>query len=430
MRQMKNSGIEWIQEIPSDWKIKKLKFLGILNSNGVDKKVVEGEKLYKSIHYVDVYRNSLKEIGDSDDYLIVSATDNKAEGCKLQKRDVLFTNSSETPDDIGHSTVIGEELDNILFGYHLMRFRPNDEINYKYEKYMFGSSYLRNWFSYRAKGITRYGVISDDFSSALIIVPPYKEQEQLAIFLDNKCNEVNKAIEIHQKHIDLLKTYKQSIITEAITKGINKNAEMKDSNISWIGKVPCHWEVGRIKNMFAIKKNLVYTEDREVLSLTQRGLKIKDITSNEGQLAVSYAGYQEVLIDDFVMNSMDLLTGYVDCSIYEGVTSPDYRVFQLNDEGSKRYYLYYFQMCYFRKLFYGFGRGVSHLGRWRLQREEFYKFPLLTPPIDEQEEIINYLDKKCEDIDKAITIKQGLIEKLNEYKNSLIYEAVTGKIEI
>ena len=153
----KESGIPCLGIVPKEWKIIRFRYLGALNAGGVDKKVVEGEPLFKSVHYMDVYRGSLQNIYNSNDYLIVSATAQKQSNCTLLRGDVLFTSSSETPEDIGHSCVVGENLDNTLFGYHLMRFRPKVDIALEFEKYLFGAYYMRKWFAYRAVGMTRFG---------------------------------------------------------------------------------------------------------------------------------------------------------------------------------------------------------------------------------------------------------------------------------
>ena len=204
---------------------------------------------------------------------------------------------------------------------------------------------------------------------------------------------------------------------------------MKDSGIEWIGKIPCHWNLLKLKFMFTIKKEIANKLGYDILSVTQSGLKVKDISNNEGQISADYSKYQLVDIDDFVMNHMDLLTGFVDCSKFKGVTSPDYRVFKFieNNRNSKRYYNYIFQSCYKNKTFYGLGQGVSNLGRWRLQTDKFMNFVLPVCSLEEQKEIAAFLDKKCTAIDSAIAKKEQLIEKLECYKKSLIYECVTGK---
>src|SRR5665647_1063111 len=184
---MKDSGIEWIGKVPEKWDVKKLKYLGNLSANGVDKKIQDEEKLFKSVHYMDVYNNSLSDIGNSEEYLVISANDSKEKECTLEKGDVLFTNSSETPEDMGHSAVICENLRNTLFGYHLMRFRPICEIVLEFEKYLFGYYYMRKWFEYRSIGMTRYGISHGDFAEASIVIPSLKEQQTIADFLDRKC---------------------------------------------------------------------------------------------------------------------------------------------------------------------------------------------------------------------------------------------------
>ena len=168
------------------------------------------------------------------------------------------------------------------------------------------------------------------------------------------------------------------------------------------------------------------------MSVTQRGLKVKDISSNEGQIANDYSGYQLVYPTDFVMNHMDLLTGWVDCSTQLGVTSPDYRVFILRDKerNNLHYFKYVMQCCYMCRIFYSLGQGVSQLGRWRLQTSAFNNFKVPVPPTETQLEIAIFLDTKIAEIDSIIDKKKEQLSILETYKKSLIYEYVTGKKEV
>ena len=231
-RKMKDSGIPWIGQIPEGWEVHKLRFLGWLDSNGVDKKIREDEPLFKSIHYMDVYKNSLGEVGNSENYLVVSAPADKGKDCALFQGDVIFTNSSETPEDIGHSTVVNQDLDNTLFGYHLTRFRPFGKMVLNFEKYLFGNQYLKSWFASRATGITRYSITYQDFAEALIVLPPVLDQERIASFLDEKCEEIDRVIEAfvgdkgggfdrmlaeNAGMVSKLKEYRSSLIWEAVT---------------------------------------------------------------------------------------------------------------------------------------------------------------------------------------------------------------------
>lgn len=205
------------------------------------------------------------------------------------------------------------------------------------------------------------------------------------------------------------------------------NRTLKDSGITWLGEIPEYWQTKKVKYIFRIIKNIANEKGHNVLSVTQKGLKIKDISSNEGQIAMDYGKYQLVNPGDFVMNHMDLLTGWVDCSKYNGVTSPDYRVFKFIEDKScsSDYYKYIFQMCYSNKIFYGLGQGVSNLGRWRLQTDKFINFVLPLPSLNEQQKISKFLDQKVSQIDSIIENTKLSIEELIKYKQVIITEAVT-----
>jgi len=180
-----------------------------------------------------------------------------------------------------------------------------------------------------------------------------------------------------------------------------------------------------------IKKRIAKALGYDVLSITQKGIKVKDIDSGEGQLAMDYSKYQLAFRGDFAMNHMDLLTGYIDISKFDGVISPDYRVFTLEDNNCiPEYYLRLFQMCYHEKIFYAFGQGVSQLGRWRFPADNFNNFFIPIPPKDEQIKIVEYIETQTIKIDKAIELQQNYIAKLKEYKASLIDSVVTGKVRV
>lgn len=210
---------------------------------------------------------------------------------------------------------------------------------------------------------------------------------------------------------------------------MERYSEYKDSGVQWLGEIPGHWKQFQFRKFFKIKKVIAGKEGFDVLAITQQGIKIKDITRNEGQLAANYSGYQIVNPTDFAMNHMDLLTGYIDISKYYGVTSPDYRVFtNISEEADSKYYLYIFQLCYKRKIFFGLGQGVANKGRWRLPAVQLNKFYLPLPPLSEQHSIVSYLDDKCGKIDKMLEGKQKQIELLAEMKQRIIADAVTRGI--
>ncbi|WP_421349607.1 restriction endonuclease subunit S [Aeromonas veronii] len=199
-----------------------------------------------------------------------------------------------------------------------------------------------------------------------------------------------------------------------------------NSGVDWIGEMPAVWTLKRVKHMFTIRKRIAGELGYDILSVTQRGIVVKDIESGEGQLSMDYSKYQRVKPGDFAMNHMDLLTGYVDISDYDGVTSPDYRVFTLdNTDYFAKYFLYIFQMGYQLRLFFHMGQGASHLGRWRLATDEFNEMVFPVPSCEEQRTIAAFLDYETARIDRLITQQQRLIELLKEKRQAVISHAVT-----
>lgn len=200
----------------------------------------------------------------------------------------------------------------------------------------------------------------------------------------------------------------------------------KQSGSEWLGSIPEHWAAVRIKALFEIRKRIAGELGHPVLSVTQQGLKVRDTDSNDGQLSMDYSKYQLVEPGDFVMNHMDLLTGYVDESKFHGVTSPDYRVFAARKEHlAPRYFLYLFQNGYRQRIFYAFGQGASGLGRWRMSTDSFNDFILPVAPLAEQSAIAAFLDRETAKIDALVEEQKRMIELLKEKRQAVISRAVT-----
>jgi type I restriction enzyme S subunit len=304
----------------------------------------------------------------------------------------------------------------------------------KYFNYYFKIQYWTMAFFAHGKGVSqdnRWVLNSETLMAYPLIVPSKDEQDSIANYLNNETSKIDALIEGLEEQIGRLDVFRRETIANAVTKGIHRSC-LKESGVDWIGKIPVNWTTTKTKFMFEIVKRIHGKDDRDVLSITQRGLKIKDVNVNDGQMAESYTNYQVVNVNDFAMNSMDLLTGWVDCSTFEGVTSPDYRVFRFLPDKPQchTYYKYLFQMCYKNRIFYRLGQGVSNLGRWRLQTDQFLNMRLPQPPVDEQKQIAAYLDEKTTNIDILINDIAAQIEKLKQYRQIVIYDAVTGKKKV
>ena len=215
-------------------------------------------------------------------------------------------------------------------------------------------------------------------------VPPREEQDQIVRFLDWKVSSINKLIAVKQKQIANLNEMHLSVMNDLATHGIVKERNYVKTSMDWACEIPAEWSISRIRNHFEILKRIAGAEGYDVFSVTQQGLKVRDINVYEGQLAANYSGYQFVYPGEFAMNHMDLLTGGVGIADHLGVTSPDYRVFRIFDEAHcyAPYYLKVFQICYRRHAFYRFGRGAANVGRWRLPADAFKNFEIPLPPYD------------------------------------------------
>lgn len=420
MAEMKDTGIEWIGKIPEDWDVIRCKYIStFLNGYAFDSKDLQMDFMYPVIRIGDIKNGGIDTINcqgvnnnyDIKDYLI-------------KENDILLAMSGATVGKVG----IAHNIENAYINQRVGIIRTDCP---SYLFYCLSTKEFVEYILLCANGSAQPNVSADVYREFSIPLPPKEIKIKIADFLDEKCVEIDTLHSDIEKQIETLEEYKKSIITEAVTKGLDPDVEMKDSGSVYWKDIPANWKLSDIKYLFEIVKRIAGKEGYDILSVTQKGLKIKDISRNEGQIAESYANYQFVYPTDYVMNHMDLLTGWVDCSKYFGVTSPDYRVFRLKDKKNNlNYYKYIMQCCYMDRIFYSLGQGVSNLGRWRLQTESFNNFQIPVPPAKEQEQIAKYLDEKCIEIENIILDKQQQLETLEQYKKSLIYEYVTGKKEV
>lgn len=208
-------------------------------------------------------------------------------------------------------------------------------------------------------------------------------------------------------------------------------SKMKQNEVEWIGEISEKWEVKQVKHSFVRKNEKAMQENPTVLSLARSGVKERAISNNEGQLAEIYYNYNPVDVDDLLINPMDLYSG-ANCSIskVKGVISPAYINLRAKKNVSPVFYDYYFKVQYWMMAFFAHGNGVSFENRWTLNNETLQNYPIVAPSVETQQRIASYLDKKCSKIEETIQNQQQVIEKLKAYKQSLITEAVTGKIKI
>ena len=422
MCEMRESGVEWLAEIPTTWDLVQL---GSLFSEHKHKNAgLQSENLL-SLSYGNIIR---KDINTSDGLLPESF-----EGYNvIDDGDIVLRLTDLQNDQRSLRVGLSHERGIVTSAYVTLRKR-SEAINSKFYYYLIHSYDVRKGFYGMGAGV-RQGLNYAGCKKIMLTLPPTDEQESIVAVLDEKTAKVDALIANVQAQIEKLKAYKQSLITEIVTKGLDPSVPMKDSGVEWIGEIPKHWGVTRIKNLFDLRNERNDEADLSKVNLislyTDLGVvQHSDIVETTGNRAVTAEGYKFVHKNDIVVNIILCWMGAVGMSNYNGVTSPAYDIYSPKDGTLSEYYHYLFRTQRFNGECYRYGRGIM-LMRWRTYSTEFRSIDIPCPTYDEQVAIIAHLKSKCNQIDQLIAIKQKKIDKLNEYKKSRIYEYVTGKKEV
>lgn len=276
------------------------------------------------------------------------------------------------------------------------------------------------------------------------LLPTPTEQSAIADYLDEKCGVIDEIIEQAKATIEEYKAWKSSVIFEAVTKGLDPNAEMKDSGVEWIGKMPETWELKPFRYFLherTEKNSPVKSTERLSLSIELGVTLYSEKTTNLDRFKDDFKQYKLAHEGDLVMNSMNMIVGASGVSKYFGCVSPAYYTFydKLPDHASAKYCEYVFRSKAMLRILYSLGRGIYAIERGddrvntcrlKVPKEDLKALLLPSPAIKEQRKIVNYLDRKCSAIDEIIAEKEALIADMDAYKKSLIFETVTGKRKV
>ena len=419
-REFKDSGIEWIGQIPKEWEVC---LTSMLFHEHKEKNSGLKETNLLSLSYGAIIR---KDINTNEGLLPQSFETYNV----IKKGDIIFRLTDLQNDKRSLRTGLCKENGIITSAY--VTLRANKELNSAYFHYLFHSYDICKVFYGLGDGV-RQGMNWEDVRKVMIFLPSLSEQQKIADYLDKVCGEVDEMVALQETMIEELKAYKQSVITEAVTKGLNPNVPMRNSGIDWIGEIPEHWEVRRIGRLFRLRdeKNYKPMEEVQLLSLyTGIGVFPHGEQEERGNKAVTVEGYKVVHKDDIVVNIILAWMGAIGVSDYDGVTSPAYDVYIPDfTKVVPHYFHYVFRTKGIAAECYKYGRGIMMM-RWRTYSSEFKQISVPYPSIEEQHKIASYLDTKCSEIDSLIALKQAKIEELKEYKKSIIYEYATGKKEV
>ena len=431
MREMKESGLEWIKKIPKEWEVNRIKYL-FKSSKGLS---ITKENLIEEglpvISYGQIHSKMNTGVTVDDDLCrFVSYDYSKYKSSKIEKFDFAFADTSEDYEGCGNC-VYKRTDDELYGGYHVVILKSVNKKDNRYFAYLFQTDAWRAQIRTKVSGVKVYSITQKIINEASVIIPPVQEQKRIANFLDVKCTEIDELAADIQAQIETLEQYKRSIISETVAKGLNPNVQMKDSGIEWIGEIPATWNIHPVYGYFGERKNKnSLGHENNLLSLSYGRVIRKDINANGGLLPESFNTYNIVEAGDIIIRPTDLQndkrslrTGLVK---EHGIITSAYIDLCPIKHVDSRYFHYLLHSYDVMKVFYNMGNGV----RQGLNYSEFSKLMVFEPIYAEQVSIANYLDKKCSEIKACIDGKQRQLKVLDEYKKSLIYEYVTGKKEV
>lgn len=417
MREAKSSGIAWIGTIPKCWETDKLKYHLRRNEprNPGDVVVLS---LYRELGVIpkdsrDDNHNVTSE--DTSKYKYVRPGDFVIKKMKAWQGSVAVS-----------------EYEGIVSPAYFVYEFTDDTIFKRYFHYLLRSCYKDEFM--RLSGGIRVGqwdLPADALENTPILIPPMDEQCRIADFLDAKCAEIDALTADIQSQIDTLEQYKRSVITETVTKGLNPDAETKDSGIEWVGAIPAHWSIHPVYNYFGERKNKnSFGNEDNLLSLSYGRVIRKDINTSDGLLPESFNTYNIVEAGDIIIRPTDLQndkrslrTGLVK---EHGIITSAYIDLCPLKQVDSRYFHFLLHAYDVMKVFYNMGNGV----RQGLNYSEFSRLMVFEPPYEEQVAMADYLETKVTEVDAIIEQKKEQMAVLDAYKRSLIFEYVTGKKEV
>ena len=417
MREMKDSGIEWVGAIPAAW--------------GVHRIASHFQEI-KEKNTANAYSNALQfKMGkiiakpqkwDEDE------TNETYSAYTVVHPNTIMINGLNLEFDFVTQRVARVECNGIITSAYIA-LSPRDDINAEYICYLLKSYDACRAFHSMGRGLRKILSYSE-LKNKPIVVPPLAEQERIAAFLDAECAEIDAVLEKTRASIEEYKRLKQAVITQAVTKGIRGDRPMKDSGIEWIGDIPAEWDVIRVKQLLKERNERSKEGKEEPLSMSQKvGLVPTKFLESIPNMASSFVGAKLAYVDDLVFNKLKAHLGVFSVSRYNGLVSPDYAVYCSTGKSNLKYLEYIFKtpQCIgeFRKKSTGIAAGLM-----RLYTEGLFSIYLPYPALSEQEEIAEYLNEKCAGIDALIVKKQQYLIEIENYKKSLIYEYVTGKKEV
>ncbi|MCH4193384.1 MAG: restriction endonuclease subunit S [Butyrivibrio sp.] len=437
MREMKDSGVEWIGEIPKEWSCIRMKNCIKERDCGVwGEEEKNDSKDIVCVRIAD-FDYSTMQIKNSENYkyTLRNYDQNVISRLLLQKGDILIEKSGggdKTP--VGRTVIFNLNFP-CLYANFIERIRVKEDFDNRYVQYIFvifySNKYVLNYIK-QTTGIQNLDITAM-LNNEMVVCPPHKLQVMIADYLEKKCSQIDNIIEKEQRIIERLKAYRISMVTEAVTKGLNPDVKLSDCKIGWIDKIPAHWKTYRIANLYKeVSEN--GNEDLPILTVSiNTGVSDRELSDEESDRVFvrseDKSKYKRVQPGDLTYNMMRAWQGAFGAVRVEGMVSPAYVVARPFAEIDSRYAEYLLRTPIATEEMHRYSHGIADF-RLRLYWPEFRNIRICFPPLEEQKQIADFIDEKSAKIDELIARREVLISKLTAYKKSLIYEVVTGKREV
>ncbi len=441
---MKNSGIKWIGKIPEEWDVKRLKFTTSFDLSTVDRHEYDDEIQVSICHYPQVYNNEI--ISSTTELSSGTCNTKELEKFRLKKDDVLITKDSETPDDIGVPVYIQDDFKDVVSGYHIAHLTSDKRQILGIFLFRFLQSDISNaYFETEANGVTRYGLGKDSISNLKLVLPTILEQKSMSEYLNTVDFKISEEITKNQKLVELLKEKRQSTINQAVTKGLDLTVPMKDSGIESIGKIPENWHIIQLKELIK-HRGLVrgpFGSSLKIDSFVEKGFKVyeqKNAIYQNLDLGNSYVDEDKfsemsrfsIQTDDFLMSCSGTIGKlvYVPEKHEEGIINQALLIIRYSFEKMDLGFITHFMNSFvFQSAIIDNSQGGVMKNLVGL--DIFKKIGIVIPDSKStQKQIATFLNLQTSKIDSLILKTESQIEKLQEFHQSLISSAVTGKIDV
>lgn len=435
-RQMKESGVEWITRIPNNWSVDRLKGLFTFGKGLPITKNDLAESGIPVISYGQIHSKETNGVGIQQHLIRYVSPEyiGRNPSSLVSKGDHIFADTSEDLEGCGNSVYIDEEME-LFAGYHTIILQSRKHEDNKYLAYLFRTDAWRSQIRSKVSGVKLYSISRKILADTTIIMPPADERDRIVTYLDQQCALIDTCLGQICASIEEYKKLKQAAITQAVTKGVRGERPMKDSGIDWLGAIPNDWKVYRIANLYDERSESGLDELPILTVSINTGVSDHEIADEDkDRIFVRCADrtqYKRVLPGDLTYNMMRAWQGAFGAVRVDGMVSPAYVVAKpkKNTMLDSRYMEALLRTPAATEEMHRYSRGIVDF-RLRLYWPEFKNIRICLPPIEEQQEIAEYIDKKTAEIDQLIAKKKVFLSELEQYKKSLIYEFVTGKKEV